>query len=87
MDTDTDELQPRNGRHRPLPADASQEEQTIAINTLVRAVDTLAVELQLNREALREQGIRFETSLQRIEKAVGVIRERETIPPPKPEDA
>lgn len=90
MDTDIDELEPpHNGNYRhpsSLPPDASRGELIAAVNILVRAVDSMAVEQQMTRDVVRGQGTRFETSLQRIERALGIAKERATIPPPKPED-
>lgn len=91
-----DELEPRNGptmRPPPLPADAPLEDVVAALNGLADAVWALAktdrthsVELDGIRLALHEQGTRIETFCLRIERAMGVTRNRDTDPAPGSEE-
>lgn len=82
---DIDELElPRNGSKLPppLPEDATRAEMIAALNVVVRAIGEQGAELQMIREAVQEQGTRIETFCQRIERALGVARERTTDPAP-----
>lgn len=84
-----DELEPRNGgtmRPPALPEDATTAEVIAAINVLARAADAHGVELELIRKAIQEQGTRIETFCQRIERAMGVTRNRDTDPAPGSEE-
>lgn len=78
---DIDELEPaKNGSTLPpaVRQDATRQE-------IVDAVNGLAIELQLVREAFQEQGTRIEKGFQRIEKLLGYARTRTTDPAPPPE--
>ena len=89
-----DELSPAvtNGSQPPLPPDASMDDVIEAINGLAKAMVSFArssrthsVELEGIRGALQEHGTRIETFCQRIERALGLARTRDTDPAPKPE--
>ena len=98
MDTDFDELAPRNNGGRPatippLPSDASLEDVVQHLNVLTGAVNaqeaatkTHSIELGGIRSALQAHGSRIETTLQEairsIELAVGAARARPTDPAP-----
>lgn len=84
MDSHVDELAPRTGNGRPptLPPDATLEDAIEAVNSLTRAARTHSIELEGLRLALQEHGTRIETFCLRIERALGVVRNRSTIPPP-----
>lgn len=77
MDTDIDELEPRNGSILPpvLHEDATPEE-------MVKAVNGLAVELQLIRMAFQAQGTAFALHCKRVELALGIAKTRDTDPAP-----
>lgn len=81
MGTELDELEQRNGGPLPpaLKPDATPEE-------MVKAINGLAVEQQLSRLSIQELGTRIETFCNRIEKMLGVARERPTDPAPKGDD-
>lgn len=83
MDSHVDELATHgNGRPPTLPPDATLEDAIESVNALTRAARTHSIELEGLRLALQEHGTRIETFCQRIERALGVVRNRSTIPPP-----
>lgn len=69
-----------------LPPDATIDDVIEAVNALAVAARTHSVELEGIRLALQAHGSNIETTLRtallRIELALGIARERTTIPPP-----
>lgn len=86
MGAEFDELElPRNGgtiRPVPLPDDATPAQVIDAINRLAADARTHSIELEGIRLAIQEHGTRIETFCQRIERALGVSRNRSTDPAP-----